>query len=163
MIIVRSVAAAALVAAIAFLSLTGCTAEMRSFVSSQVHAAFDPPLDAIPQPRIVSGGTTVAAKQSTYCWGNRGCADYAGGYAMAASAPAAVVHAGAIIAISFDAQPAPAHMDAAQYFESGAAAVLPLNGGRFQAPSKPGLYYYGISAYWSSGGDTSAVFAIRVV
>lgn len=49
-----------------------------------------------------------------------------------------------------------------------AAPITSLKEDRFNAPKEPGVYYYGISAFWtradgkSTEGDTSVVFSIEV-
>ncbi|QHW31036.1 hypothetical protein GZH47_09325 [Paenibacillus rhizovicinus] len=166
----RQIIGAATIAAIAVCALAGFfeAAKLKAFASRQLHAVFDPHKDEIPQPFVVSDGNAIPTKQSTYCWGNRGCADYAGGYDTSLNATAAVVKAGAPIDVSFAYKPIPAKVEVTQYFENRAGSGVPLTGGRYHAPTEPGLYYYGISAYWTSAdgkysaGDTSVVYAIRV-
>ncbi|WP_219835646.1 hypothetical protein [Paenibacillus sp. R14(2021)] len=158
-----------LLLAASMLALTGCSqaSALKSFVSQKAHAILTKP-DTIPVPQVVSAGKPIPVTQSTYCWGNRGCADYAGGKIMLQGKQPAVVTPGAAIQISIPYQPAPAQVDLTQYLDGNAFSSIPMTGGQFHAPEEPGVYDYGISAFWKSEdgkyakGDTSVVFAIEV-
>ncbi|MBM7565909.1 hypothetical protein [Paenibacillus sacheonensis] len=158
--------------AIASFTLAGCSeaSQLKAFASKQVHSVMDPPKDEIPQPLVVANGKRLATLQSTYCWGNLGCADYIGGYGTARKyAPSTIVKAGAVIDVSFAYKPAPAQVEVTQYRNDRESASIQLTNGHYLAPQKPGLYYYGISAYWKSAdgkyadGDTSVIYAIQVI
>ncbi len=120
-----------------------------------------------PVPKVVSEKTHIPVTQSSYCWGKLGCADYAGGKTMLRDKIPTVVAPGSNIKVSFDYKPAPTQV-AVQQFQDEQTVDVPLKDGSFKAPKEKGVYYYGLSAYWTtdngkySRGDTSSVFVIEV-
>ncbi len=71
------------------------------------------------------------------------------------------------IEVSYDYNPSPNELSIQQFQDEGAVDV-PFQDGHFIAPTEKGVYYYGISASWStkdgkhSKGSTSSVFVIEV-
>lgn len=123
--------------------------------------------DSPPLPRVTFGTTQIQVTQSSYCWGKLGCADYANGRTLAQGKAPTVVAPEAVIKISFDYKPAPDELVLQQLNEDTTVRV-PLRDGSFHAPKEKGVFYYAVTAVWSTGdgnyskGDTSAVFAIEV-
>ncbi|EFM11956.1 hypothetical protein PaecuDRAFT_1564 [Paenibacillus curdlanolyticus YK9] len=153
---------AVLIALIALLYiLAGCSAK----ATSGSKQALDDKI--VPAPTIVAGTSIIPSTQSTYCWGKLGCADYVGGKAMVEGKTPFAVKPESEIHISFEYDPAPSQVSVYQYKDDKTADV-PLNEGRFRVPADKGVYYYGVSAYWTtedgkySKGDTSSVFVIEV-
>jgi hypothetical protein len=120
-----------------------------------------------PIPKVFSEKTKIPVTQSSYCWGNLGCADYVGGKTMLKGKTPTVVTSEAKIKISFDYKPEPTQLNV-QHFQNDKTIEVPLKDGYFNAPKEKGVYYYGLSAYWKtkdskySKGDTSSVFVIEV-
>ncbi|WP_409345208.1 hypothetical protein [Paenibacillus sp. MBLB4367] len=120
-----------------------------------------------PLPSITSGQTQIPVIQSSYCWGNLGCADYAGGKSMLEGVTPSAVTSEADIKVSFAYKPVPNELYI-QQFGDDTTIQIPLKNGSFNAPKEKGIYYYGISAFWRtddgkySKGDTSSVFVIEV-
>jgi hypothetical protein len=120
-----------------------------------------------PLPIVVSMNTKVPVSQSSYCWGNLGCADYVGGKLMLKGEIPTIVTSEANIKISFDYKPGPTELNVQQLQENKIIEV-PLKDGYITAPKENGVYYYNISAFWKtddgkfSTGDTSSVFVIEV-
>lgn len=120
-----------------------------------------------PLPSVTSGQTQIPVTQSSYCWGKLGCADYSGGKSMVEGKTPTIVTPEAKISISFEYKPAPT-MVSVQEFQDDKSVEIPLIDGFFNAPKEKGIYYYGISAFWTtddgkySKGDTSSVFVIEV-
>ena len=69
------------------------------------------------------------------------------------------------IKVSFAYKPAPNSLDIQQFVDEKTIQI-PLKNGSFNAPKEQGIYYYGISAFWTTDdgkfGDTSSVFVIEV-
>lgn len=122
---------------------------------------------ALPLPKVISGNTKVPVSQSSYCWGNLGCADYVGGKSMLKGKTPTVVTPEAKMKISFDYKPGPTEINV-QQFQDNKTSEVPIKDGYIIAPKENGVYYYGISAFWKtddgkfSKGDTSSVFIIEV-
>jgi len=120
-----------------------------------------------PLPSVTSGQTQIPVIQSSYCWGSLGCADYVGGTAMLKGVTPTVITPEEAINVSFAYKPAPNGLDIQQFVDEKTIQI-PLKNGSFNAPKEQGIYYYGISAFWTtddgkfSKGDTSAVFVIEV-
>jgi hypothetical protein len=120
-----------------------------------------------PLPSVTSGQTQIPVIQSSYCWGNLGCADYAGGRTMLKGVTPTVITPEGDIAVSFAYKPAPKRLNIQQFLDDKTLQI-PLENGSFNAPNEQGTYYYGISAFWTTDdgkfslGDTSAVFVIEV-
>lgn len=124
--------------------------------------------DSLPEFVVTAGETVVPVTQSTYCWGNRGCADYAWGKMMTRGIEPTVVEAGSTIHIGLKDVSAPSSMNVQRFLDANSYETVKLVDGAFQAPSTRGVYHYGISAYWKtsdgkySKGDSSVVFVIEV-
>ncbi|WP_046225415.1 hypothetical protein [Paenibacillus dauci] len=126
-----------------------------------------------PAPTIMAGDTVIPWVQSSYCW-SRGCTDYIGGKQMMDGKVPAVVPAGARIQANYNYEPAPAILVLNQLDNQknqsnyNDLVSVPLQDGKFTAPTAPGTYYYLLEAHWRekntqhSDGDTSAVFAIEI-
>ncbi len=144
-----------------FSLLVGCS-ETTSIISKE---ALDE--KSIPIPKVVTEETVIPVKQSSYCWGTLGCGDYVGGKAMLNEETPTVVMPEAKIKVSYDYEPAPSQVGVQQYIDEDTVDV-PLKEGYFMAPKDKGIYYYRISAFWTSEdgkyskGDTSSVFLIEV-
>ncbi|NBD26476.1 hypothetical protein [Paenibacillus glycinis] len=113
-----------------------------------------------PLPNVTSGQTQIPVIQSTYCWGNLGCADYADVETMLRGVTPTTISPKEDIEISFEYKTAPSSLIIQQYVD-GKPTQIPLQGGSFKAPKEKGIYKYGISADFSKG-DTSSVFVIEV-
>lgn len=80
--------------------------------------------------------------------------------------PTAVISEADIL-VSFAYKPEPNELSI-QQFGDDKTIQIPLKNGSFSAPKEKGIYYYGISAFWTtddgkySKGDTSSVFVIEV-
>ncbi|ULO06113.1 hypothetical protein H1230_24190 [Paenibacillus sp. 19GGS1-52] len=120
-----------------------------------------------PLPTVTSEASEIPVVQSSYCWGTLGCGEYAGGKLMLEGKSATLVPSGSAISIRFDYKPKPTQLNVYQYLNDTAISIT-LRDGHFDAPKESGVYYYGISAYWTSDdgkyskGDTSSVFVIEV-
>jgi len=120
-----------------------------------------------PIPKVITENTQIPVKQSSYCWGRLGCADYAGGKTMLKETTPTVVPSKSRIEVSYDYNPSPNLLTIQQFQDEGAVDV-PFQDGHFIAPTEKGAYYYGLSASWStkdgkySQGSTSSVFVIEV-
>ncbi|MZQ80622.1 hypothetical protein GQF01_00435 [Paenibacillus sp. 5J-6] len=120
-----------------------------------------------PLPSVTSGKTQIRVIQSSYCWGNLGCADYVRGNAMLKEIIPTPVNPEEDIKVSFANIPAPSGLDIHQFVDKKSMKI-PMKYGSFSAPKEKGVYYYGIFAFWTtddgkfSKGDTSSVFAIEV-
>lgn len=120
-----------------------------------------------PLPRVTSGQIQIPVIQSSYCWGNLGCADYAGGRTMLKGVSPTVITPEGDIAVSFAYKPAPERLNIRQLVDDKPLHI-PLENGSFNAPNEHGTYYYEISAFWTTDdgefslGDTSAVFVIEI-
>jgi hypothetical protein len=122
---------------------------------------------APPLPKVDSGNTEIPVFQGSYCWGNLGCADYAGVKTILRGKTPSVITPEANIRIAFDYKPEPTELNV-QLFQDNKMIVVPLKDGNIIAPKENGIYYYGILAFWKSDdgkfskGDTSSVFVIEV-
>jgi hypothetical protein len=120
-----------------------------------------------PLPNVTSEQTRIPVVQSSYCWGKSGCADYAGGKTMLKGITPAAVTSEADIKVSFAYKPEPNELSI-QQFDDDKTTQIPLKKDSFSAPKEKGIYYYGISAFWTTDdgkylkGDTSSVFVIEV-
>lgn len=120
-----------------------------------------------PLPSVTSGQIQIPVIQSSYCWGNLGCADYVGGKTMLKGVTPTAVTPEAEITVSFTYKSAPNGLNI-QQFSDDKTIQIPLKNGSFNAPKEKGIYYYGISAFWTtedgkySNGDTSSVFVIEI-
>lgn len=71
------------------------------------------------------------------------------------------------IHVAFTYKPAPGGLTV-QQFADDKEVQIPLQNGSFNAPKEQGVYYYGISAFWTtedgkfSEGSSSVVFVIEV-
>jgi hypothetical protein len=116
---------------------------------------------------VISEQTEIPITQGSYCWGKMGCADYVGGKTMLHGKTPTVVTPEAKVQISFNYKPAPTQLSVEQFQEVETVEV-PIKDGYFNVPKEKGVYYYGISAYWTtddgiySKGDTSSVFVVEV-
>ncbi|MBD3921707.1 hypothetical protein H8B09_23275 [Paenibacillus sp. PR3] len=123
---------------------------------------------APPLPKVTSEQIQIPVIQSSYCWSNLGCADYAGGKSQLQGVSPTPVNPGAAIKVSFSYKPKPNTLSIQQFGDEYKSTQIPFNNGSFIAPKEQGIYYYGISAYWTtadgkySKGDTSSVFVIEV-
>ncbi|WP_336783388.1 hypothetical protein [Paenibacillus illinoisensis] len=54
-----------------------------------------------PHPSVTSGQTQISVIQSSYCWDDLGCADYAGGNTLLKGVTPAVISPEGVIAVSF--------------------------------------------------------------
>ncbi|WP_458119547.1 hypothetical protein [Paenibacillus sp. Z6-24] len=125
-----------------------------------------------PAPMIAFGKTAIPWVQASYCW--RGCGEYIVGKQMMNEKKPTIVPAGARIQADYNYDPAPTVIVLEQLGEDSRQmnqkkpVLVPLQNGKFTAPSTKGTYYYLLGAYWIqentqySLGDTSAVFAIEV-
>ncbi|OPA78624.1 hypothetical protein BVG16_12225 [Paenibacillus selenitireducens] len=116
---------------------------------------------APPLPRVVVGNTEVPVKQSSYCWGELGCADYAGGIESFEGRSPTIVTPEASMKFTFDYQPGPAELHLNQIQDS-TNQDIPIQDSDWITPKDKGVYYYHISASWEKKGSTSATFVIEV-
>ena len=120
-----------------------------------------------PIPKVMSERTSIPVTQGSYCWGNLGCADYAGGKAMLQGKKPTVVAPESKIEISFHYKPGPSHIRVNQLLGDRSIEII-LKNGHLVAPKEKGIYYYWTSAYWLSDdgehsmGDTSSFFFIEI-
>ncbi|SEP10725.1 hypothetical protein [Paenibacillus sp. OV219] len=141
------------------------TKEWKGQVSTKVRELSQ---DSLPEFHVSAGDTVVPVTQGTYCWGNRGCADYAWGKMMTRGLEPTAVEAGKEIHISLEDVPVPLDLIAQQFLDNNTYETVTLADGVFKAPTAPGVYHYGVSAYWKtedgkySKGDSSVVFVIEV-
>ncbi|AZN39879.1 hypothetical protein [Paenibacillus albus] len=144
------------------------TKEWKGQVSSKVRELSQ---DTLPEFHVTAGDTEdseIPVTQSTYCWGNRGCADYAWGKMMTRGIEPTSVEAGANIHIRLEDVPVPSELIAQKFLDDNTYETVTLVDGVFKAPSSAGVYHYGVSAYWKtedgkySKGDSSVVFVIEV-
>ncbi|REE70473.1 hypothetical protein A8990_13027 [Paenibacillus taihuensis] len=139
--------------------------EWKTQVSSKVRELAQ---DSLPVFVVTTGETVIPVTQSTYCWGNRGCADYAWGKMMTKQIEPTIVEAGSTIHIGLEDVAAPSILNAQQFLDDNGYEIVKLADGAFKAPTARGVYHYGISAYWKtddgkySKGDSSVVFVIEV-
>ncbi|MCS7462884.1 hypothetical protein N0M98_22420 [Paenibacillus doosanensis] len=120
-----------------------------------------------PLPKVMAGKTLIPVKQSSYCWGKLGCADYGGPKSVLKGQQPTVVAPESNIKVSFNYKEEPSNIKVT-LSQDEKPVDIPLKDGYFQAPKQPGIYYYGIFAYWRSDdgkhshGDTSSDFVIEV-
>lgn len=78
-----------------------------------------------------------------------------------------VIASGGKIDVAFTYKPAPDEVNVQQFVDDKEVQI-PLKNGSFNAPKEQGVYYYGISAFWTtedgkfSEGSSSVVFVIEV-
>jgi len=114
-----------------------------------------------PLPTVTSKETQIRVIQSSYCWGNLGCADYVGGKTMLEWIIPTVVTPEGDIKVLFNNKPEPNRLNILQFVDDKTTMQIQMKNGSFNAPKEKGIYYYGISAFFSKG-DTSSVFVIEV-
>ncbi|WP_155991448.1 hypothetical protein [Paenibacillus sp. FSL R7-277] len=120
-----------------------------------------------PLPLVTSGKTQIPVTQGSYCWGKLGCADYVGGQSMVQGVTPTVIAPEGGINVAFTYKPAPGGLTVQQFVDDKEVQI-PLKNGSFNAPKEQGVYYYGISAFWTSEdgkfseGSSSVAFVIEV-
>ncbi|MFD1884438.1 hypothetical protein [Paenibacillus wenxiniae] len=140
--------------------------------------------DVLPSLQVrAADHTKIPVAQSSYCWGNKGCADFVGGAAMLKGQSLPAIKAGASVQLHFPYTPAPSMVELTQYpirasedtstihvhsIADHPPMPITLHDGAFQAPHKAGYYYYEFNADWMSAdgehatGQTSFVFGFQV-
>lgn len=115
-----------------------------------------------PVPTVKAGHTTIQTTEGSYCWSgltSSECVDtaYASIEDMAKEHTPTTVAPSETISLHFKDAP---NVTVSKTID-GKSADVPLTNNQFNAPKKPGIYIYSVSADWERGSGLY-VFSVRI-